>query len=209
MTMSNTGALLFGGSFNPPHNGHVAAVVRAAEALGLGRTVIMPAGRPPHKDLPPDTPSVEQRLAMTRLAFSGIAGCHVSAWELNRPGPTYTIETLEQLRGEGLSPVLLVGSDMFLTLQGWVRASDIIATAKIAVLLRDGADLAPVRQYADFLAHAYGATVTLINNTPIVISSTRLRDSLRSGEGIGYLPEAVYGFIKKHGLYGVKAEHTR
>ena len=192
---------LFGGSFNPPHIGHVTAAMRAVEALGLDKIIIMPTGRPSHKLLPFATPLPEDRLAMARLAFEDLPHCEVSDWEISRPLPAYTADTLEYLRETGLSPILIVGSDMFLTLHEWARADQLLSLTRVAVLLRNPSQAGQVSRHAAFLAHRYGAAIDWIEHTPVEISSTELRGLLKSGKGREYLPKHVCEYICKKRLY--------
>ena len=204
--MKNSQIGLFGGSFNPPHNGHVSAVTRAMEALALSRMVIMPAGCPPHKDLPPDTPSAEDRLAMARLAFAEVPGCEVSDWEMLSSGPGYTFDTLDWLRGNGFHPTLIVGSDMLLTLHEWHRVDELLAFTRVAALVRAADQETVMRRQAAFLAHRYGAAIDWIDHTPVEISSSEIRTALRRGQGKDHLPEPVAAYIQKKHLYGVTAD---
>jgi len=202
MTQHRVG--FFGGSFNPPHLGHVAAARRAVEALGLWGLVVMPAGTPPHKALPPGTPLPEDRLAMCGLAFADLPGCVVSELEMRPRGPVYTTDTLELLRSDDTQHILVVGSDMFLTLHEWYRAEEIFAAARVAVLVRAGGQENLIREQAAFLAHRYGAAVDWIPHEPVEISSTELRAMLGENRGWEYLPGKVGDYIKEKGLYGAK-----
>ncbi|MCL2747406.1 MAG: nicotinate (nicotinamide) nucleotide adenylyltransferase [Oscillospiraceae bacterium] len=191
----------FGGSFNPPHNGHVSAALRAIDALGLDKLVVMTAREAPHKQLPPGSPPPEHRLAMARLAFEHLPRCEVSDWEIRRAAPTYTVDTLAHLRAGGGIPVLVVGSDMFLTLHEWKRTDEFLPVTRVAVLLRDALQGGHVRHYASFLSERYGTDVDCVVHTPVVISSTQLRAALGTGGGRDHLPAAVYEYIVANGLY--------
>ena len=107
---------VFGGSFNPPHIGHVRAAVAARQALGADRLIVIPTGISPHKPQPEGSPSARARLEMTRLAFEGYDGVEVSDMELCREGKSYTVDTLEELSRtfEGAELFLLMGTDMLL-----------------------------------------------------------------------------------------------
>ncbi len=199
---------LFGGAFNPPHNGHVAAARQAFDALALDRLYVMPTGISPHKRPPTGTPPAAARLAMTGLAFAGLAGCVVSDWELAHPGESYTIHTLDwlQARHPEASLVLIVGTDMFLSLHTWYQAEDVMAAARIAVLARDVGRQCEVAAQAAFLAHRFDAAIDIVPHTPVEVSSSELRNMLRQGEGQSHLPEEVYQYIVKRGLYTAKGE---
>ena len=122
---------IYGGTFNPPHTGHLTAARSALEALELDRLVLLPAAQPPHKVLPPGAPSAEQRLDMTAIAADALllpGRVEASALELKRPGVSYTADTLRQLREQEPDAQLwlLMGADMFLSFQNW-REPDVIA----------------------------------------------------------------------------------
>ena len=115
---------IYGGTFNPPHLGHLTAAKAAFELLRLDRLLLIPASQPPHKALPAGSPSAEQRLALTRLAAEQLElGDRVEVLdiELRRQGKSYTVDTLEELRRQypGAELWLLMGTDMFLTFQAW------------------------------------------------------------------------------------------
>ncbi|MDR3207758.1 MAG: nicotinate (nicotinamide) nucleotide adenylyltransferase [Oscillospiraceae bacterium] len=203
--MSGRRVGLFGGSFNPPHLGHVSAARRAGEALALDTLVLMPAGTPPHKPLPQGTPSPADRLALAKLAFASLPNACVSDRELAATGPNYTVDTLDWLRETypQAALTLVMGTDMFLTLHEWRRAEDILGTAGIAVLARAEGQDATLKAQAAFLAHRFGASIALIPHTPVDVSSTTLRALLRTGGGRAYLSEPVCDYIRARGLYGV------
>lgn len=205
---------IYGGSFNPPHLGHLAAARAAVAALGLDRLVFIPAGVPPHKELAPGTPGREQRLEMTRIAADQLlmpASTLVWDTELYREGKSYTADTLEEAaaRWPGDELWLLMGTDMFLTLHHWREPEKLLALAGVCAFgrtERDGeAVFAPQRE---FLRKAYpGARLATITVPGLVdISSTRLRELLVRGEGREFLPEAVYGYILREKLYGTRAD---
>lgn len=207
---------IYGGTFNPPHLGHLAAARAAARALGLDKLVFVPAGIPPHKQLPSDVPEQRQRLEMTAIAADQLRMPEVTAvWdeELKRPGKSYTADTLYQasLLWPGAELWLLMGTDMFLTLQSWHKPDAVMSLAGICAFGRTEADteavFAPQR---DFLARTYGARITTITIPGLVdISSTRLRELLSKGEGREFLPPAVYGYILREKLYGTSADLCR
>ena len=112
---------VYGGSFNPPHLGHIFAARKAQQLLGLDKVLLIPAAIPPHKAVAEGSPDGETRLALTKLAIAGEAGMEVSRIELDRPGPSYTVDTLRTLREcypqDAL--YLLMGTDMFLSFFQW------------------------------------------------------------------------------------------
>ena len=204
---------IYGGTFNPPHLGHMAAAKTAAQVLGLDKLILVPAATPPHKQLPEGSPTAEQRLDMVRimadnLNMPGVA--QVSDIELRREGKSYTSDTLVAMKA--LYPDaelwLLMGTDMFLTIQNWHEPEKIMELAGICAFGRteqDGEELfAPQR---NFLQAKYNARLTTITLPGLVdISSTQLREVLDEGQGEEYLCPAVYGYILMNGLYGTKAD---
>ena len=204
---------IYGGTYNPPHLGHLAAARTAVDALKLDKLLLMPAAVPPHKALPENTPAQEHRLAMVEkladaMDLPGVV--EVSTLELEREGKSYTSETLEELhrRYPKAELWLLMGTDMFLTLQYWHDPETITRLAGICAFGRtegDGEDLfAPQR---DYLARRFGARVVTVTLPGLVeISSTALRALLARGGGREYLDESIWGYILREGLYGTKAD---
>lgn len=202
---------IYGGTFNPPHLGHMAAAKAAVAALGLDKLLLIPAAIPPHKALPSDTPAPEHRLAMVEKWADGMgAGAEVSALELEREGKSYTSDTLRSIRQTypDAELWLLMGTDMFLTLHLWHEPEVILSLAGICAFGRteqDGEALfAPQREQ---LQKNFDAKITTITLPGLVdISSTRLREQLENGGGGQYLLPSVYGYILMHRLYGTKAD---
>ena len=202
---------IYGGTFNPPHLGHMAAAKAAVAALGLDKLLLIPAAIPPHKALPSDTPAPEHRLAMVEKWADGMGtGVEVSALELEREGKSYTSDTLRAIRQTypDAELWLLMGTDMFLTLHLWHEPDVILSLAGICAFGRteqDGEALfAPQREH---LQKNFDAKITTITLPGLVdISSTRLREQLENGGGGQYLLPSVYGYILMHRLYGTKAD---
>ena len=204
---------IYGGTFNPPHLGHMVAAKTAAQVLGLDKLILVPAAVPPHKQLPEGSATPEQRLDMVRLMadnlnMPGVA--QVSDIELQREGKSYTCDTLVAMKD--LYPEaelwLLMGTDMFLSLHNWYQPEKIMELAGICAFGRteqDGEELfAPQRA---FLQEKYNARLTTITLPGLVdISSTQLREVLDKGKGEEYLCQAVYGYILMNGLYGTKTD---
>lgn len=204
---------VYGGTFNPPHLGHVTAARAVSELLKLDKLLFIPAGLPPHKPLPEGTPSPEQRLEMTRLAAeqTGLGDrVETLGLEILRGGRSYTSETLELLRQQYPDDELwlLMGTDMFLTIQTWHDPARIFELAGIAAFGRteeDTEELFAVQR--DYLYRTYpnARIFTLTIPGVIDVSSTELRQALGEGKGGTLLPPAVYGYILRHGLYGTHA----
>ena len=205
---------VYGGTFNPPHLGHVTAARAVFELLKLDLLLLVPDGQPPHKMLPPGSPTPEQRLEMTRLAGEQLGlGERVRTLdlELKREGRSYTAETLRQLHQQYPEDELwlLMGMDMFLTLQAWREPGEILSLAGIAAFGRteeDTEELFSVQR--DYLYRTYpqARIFTLTIPGVVDVSSTELRTMLARGEGGNLLPPAVYGYILREGLYDTRAD---
>lgn len=135
---------IYGGSFNPPHLGHIFAARKARQLLGLDKILLIPAAIPPHKAVAEGSPDGETRLALTQLAIAGETGMEVSRIELDRPGPSYTVDTLRELRESYPQDelYLLMGTDMFLSFFQWREPEAIAALAVPVCMARVRADAA-------------------------------------------------------------------
>lgn len=195
-------ALLYGGTFNPPHLGHLAAAKTAWEHLSPDKMIWMPAGDPPHKALPAGTPSAAHRLEMSRLALLGFDGAEVSDLEV-RLGLRYTLDTATALEAAapGIRLTILIGADMLMSLHSWSRAPELLARYPIAALSRSKGSQHELAERAHELERGFGARITVLPHVPVEISSSRLRELLRRGEGREYLAGPVWDFIAFHGLY--------
>ena len=200
--------LVYGGSFNPPHRGHVSALCRAMEQLCPDETWVIPAKTPPHKELAPGSPDPEQRLELTKLAFASLDGVTVSDMELHRDDASYTVDTLRQLAEQfpGWEIVFLMGTDMLLYMEKWREFEVIFQLCTLAVLTREDGQDATVESHAAYLRREYGARVCVLPGEPLPMDSTGLRADLCRREGAERLPEAVYEFIICHRLYGAKPQ---
>ena len=205
---------VYGGTFNPPHLGHLTAARAVFELLKLDKLLLVPAGLPPHKELPAGSPTAEQRLEMTRLAGEQIGlGDQVEVLdpELRRQGKSYTSDTLAQIKA--LYPEaelwLLMGTDMFLTLQTWHAPEEIFALAGIAAFGRTEADteeLFSVQREYLYRTYPNARIFTLTIPGVVDVSSTELREQLAADRGANLLPPAVYGYILREGLYHSNAD---
>ena len=198
---------IYGGTFDPPHWGHITAARAAMEQLGLDKLVLIPDRVPPHKALPEGSASPEQRLEMATLAAAELGKrAEVSDRELRRSGPSYTSDTLAELRREHPEDTLwlLMGSDMFLSLQTWHAPEEIMALARIAPFSREAADESETfAAQQSRLERAYGAQIRIVQNPEVrELSSTEVRAALAAGRGSDLLPPAVYGYVLREHLYG-------
>ena len=205
---------IYGGTFNPPHLGHITAARAVFDLLELDELWLIPAGLPPHKEMPAGSPTSDQRLEMTRLAGEqlGIGGkVKVLDMELRRAGKSYTADTLAELKRQNPDHDfwLLMGTDMFLTLQTWRGPEEILRLAGIAAFGRtetDSEELFAIQR--DYLMRTYpGCRIfTLTIPGVIDVSSTEIRAALAKGEGGTLLAPAVYGYILREGLYNTGAD---
>ena len=205
---------VYGGTFNPPHLGHLTAARSVFELLNLDLLLLIPAGLPPHKELPAGSPTPEQRLEMTRLAGEQLGlGDKVRTLdiELERGGRSFTSDTLAQLREQYPDSELwlLMGTDMFLTLQTWHEPEKILSLAGVAAFGRTEEDTEELfSAQRDYLYRAYpqARIFTLTLPGVIDVSSTELREKLAKGQGANLLAPAVYGYILREGLYNTNAD---
>ena len=198
---------VYGGTFDPPHWGHITAARAAMEQLGLDKLVLIPDRVPPHKALPEGSASPEQRLEMAALATAELGRrAEVSDRELRRDGPSYTSDTLAELRREYPEDTLwlLMGSDMFLSLQTWHAPEEVMALARIAPFSREAEDeSAAFAAQKARLEREYGAQIQIVQNPEVrELSSTEVRAALAAGRGSDLLPPAVYGYVLREHLYG-------
>ena len=205
---------VYGGTFNPPHLGHLTAARSVFELLNLDLLLLIPAGLPPHKELPAGSPTPEQRLEMTRLAGEQLGlGDKVRTLdiELERGGRSFTSDTLAQLREQYPDSELwlLIGTDMFLTLQTWHEPEKILSLAGVAAFGRTEEDTEELfSAQRDYLYRTYpqARIFTLTLAGVIDVSSTELREKLAKGRGANLLAPAVYGYILREGLYNTNAD---
>lgn len=197
---------IYGGSFNPPHLGHVEAARTVAAVLAPDRLLIVPASVPPHKALADGSPTAQQRLELCRLAFADIPGAEISEIELRREGKSYSYDTVRLLREENPDAqlILVVGTDMLLSFEKWYQFRYLLENCTLAVLARGEDDLDELRAAAAYLRESYDADVTVLPHEPIAISSETIRERLGMRGGEDYLSDAVYAEIIRRRYYGAK-----
>ena len=198
---------IYGGSFNPVHNGHVLAAREFLRLLKLDCLQLIPANDPPHKMLPAFTPSPADRFDLLSIAMRDIPGVTVSDMELKREGKSYSIETVEAIHEENPNDelYLLMGSDMLLSFETWKRFESLFQLATIGVLCRmdrNENERMMLEACAERFRREYGAKIVLLENQRIEVSSTTARRMLFFGCGEEYVPNAVFDAICKRGLYG-------
>ncbi|MGH2893767.1 MAG: nicotinate-nucleotide adenylyltransferase [Solirubrobacteraceae bacterium] len=193
---------ILGGTFNPPHLGHLVAAQEAYRELDLDQVMLIPAGTPPHKPVD-DEPGSEHRLELCRLAVGHDERFTVSDLELRRDGPSFTVDTLEALRSQSPSDelFLILGGDIAAGLPKWHEPERVLELATVAIAKRRGTAKAAVQ---DALAQLEGGErARFFQMPPIGISSTMVRRRVRAGQPIRYfVPDGVMHYIETRGLYG-------
>lgn len=193
---------LFGGSFNPIHNGHLHLAQTVHQQCGLDRMLLMPSGTAPHKSSDAYAPAAD-RLAMCRLAAEPYPWLEVSDYELTKPGKSYTVETLRYLHSRFPEDALflLTGSDMLLSFDSWYCWQEILTLAGLLCVSRGTEPEDVLRQKAAELS-SYGQ-VTVVHAKPLPMSSSQIRHKIELCRKFScYLPENVVQYIMLHGLYG-------
>ena len=199
---------IYGGTFNPPHIGHMQAARQAVTALGLSKLLLIPAYAPPHKAvLPGNSPTARQRLQMLRIAAAGCPEIEVSDMELRREGVSYSWETVEAVKRQypGAELVLLMGTDMFLSFDTWMHPEEILKNASLGVFYRGDKGEQPAIAKKKAEMEATGVTVYLVRNDVIPISSTQMRRLLAFRCAGEFLPEGVLDYIRENHLYDTRA----
>ena len=194
---------IYGGTFSPVHNGHVAAAKAFMEQMWLDILYVIPTGVTPHKDMKGDATAAD-RLEMCRLAFEGVEGVIVSDLEMRREGKSYTVDTLRELYDPEGRLVLLMGTDMLLTLGSWREPDEIFRLCYPVYIRReeDAALDAAVVEKITAYQQTYGKVVRRIVAPAIELSSTDVRKAVAEGFPIeGAVPPAVADYIRRKGLY--------
>ncbi len=200
MTSGATGTTgILGGSFDPPHDAHLAVARTALAKLDLARILWIPAGRPPHRT--PPVASAGHRAAMVRLTIEGEPRFVLDEREVRKISPGYTIETLESLRtelGRQADLVLIIGADQFGKLETWHRWKELFAFARIAVFARPDYSMKNAE------------SITVVPMAPLDISSTAIRARIAAGESVrGLVPGTVLDYIEANGLYSSQERTSR
>lgn len=195
---------ILGGVFNPPHIGHLVCAQEAHAQLELDKVLLVPAGEAPHRKVEQE-PGAEVRLEMCRRAAAGDERLEASDVEVQRAGPSYTVETLRALGGapDG-EHVLILGADQATALPGWKEPEEVLRLATVAVAEREGVAREDVEGAIGDLAGA--DRVRFFDMPRIEVSSTLVRSRVASGLPIRYLvPDAVADMVAERGLYRVSA----
>jgi nicotinate-nucleotide adenylyltransferase len=179
---------LLGGAFDPPHIGHLALATAAIARFELDRLIVLPTGDPPHKSV--GTPA-EIRYRLAEAAFAGLPGVELSRFELERPGPSYTVDTVRWAAERYGDVLFIVGADHWASFDRWHDPEGVLRHARLAVVTRPGIEAPAARE-----------RVELFEMPPVAVSSTELRERVARGEPIeGLVPPKVAQLIDKLGLY--------
>lgn len=202
---------IYGGTFNPPHIGHMQAAAQAADFLRLDMLLLIPDRIAPHKVLPEGSASAQQRLQMLQIAAAEVPRTEICDLELRREGTSFTYLTVLELRTQypDAELFLIMGSDMFLSFHNWRKPDVITNHATLAVLCRG--DKNEKQAVADQKAalEGCGAKSILIPNEITAISSTDLRRMLAFACAKPYLPNGILDYIQKNNLYGISKDYRQ
>lgn len=194
---------VLGGTFDPVHNGHIMMAEKARDELGLDKVILVPAGKPMSKPGQKVSPA-EDRIAMLEMAVKGKPKLEISNIEIERPGPSYTAETLTELRkcvGEEDELYFILGMDSLKQLKEWYRPERILEIARIAVVTRPGYTKPDTDEMKKTIPGITERTV-FINGMKTDISATKIRKKAEKGEKLdGIVPGEVAEYIATHNLY--------
>lgn len=199
---------IYGGSFNPPHLGHLKAAKTVCAELAPDKLLIIPDNIPPHKAMDPGSPTAEERLALCRIAFRSIPGTEISDMEIRRRGKSYTAHTVRELRGRYPDDelFLVVGSDMLLSFEEWYEFEYLLSECTLAVVSREEDDLDALRAHKALLSEKYAARVHILQHAPLPMNSSEIRVWLRLRLGSDLLDNAVYAEIIRRRYYEAMPE---
>jgi nicotinate-nucleotide adenylyltransferase len=198
---------VMGGTFDPIHIGHLAIGEEAREALSLDVVLFVPAGEPPHKPAGSVT-AVAHRAAMVELAIGDNPAFELSRIEVDRPGPSYTVDTVEALASGGDDLVLILSAETFGELPSWHEPERLFDAARMAVVPREGYP-PPDPAWLDEAFPGREARVAYLEGPRLGLSSTAIRDRVAAGRSIRYLvPAPVEAYIAQHGLYRTERRQT-
>ena len=194
---------ILGGTFDPPHIGHLWLASLAADAIGLDRVLFMPAAQPPHKRSDGMTRATD-RLVMTRLAIAGDDAFELTLIEMERPGPSYTIDSVDELRstyGTDADLFLLMAADSLAQIDTWREPDALLERIEWVVGPRPGVAL-PARSALENRFGASASRIHLLEGPSLDVSSTEIRERVAAGHAIRYLvPRGVEQLIIERGLY--------
>ncbi len=194
---------IYGGTFSPPHNGHLRAAKAFMEQMWLDILYVIPTAVPPHKEMEIPVDGTH-RLEMCRLAFRDMEGVYVSDMELRRGGRSYTVDTLRELSGPDRRLFFLCGTDMLLTLDRWREPEEIFKLCYPVYIRRDNdrsLDEPIIQKIAEY-HKKYGKVVRRIVSEPLELSSHEIREAITMEKTLrDMVPASVEAYINEHNLY--------
>ena len=199
---------VFGGTFSPPHRGHLEMAKAAKKQLMLDEILFMPCGTPPHKDEKRVISQID-RFNMTKLLIEDIKDFKISDFEIKNSGKSYSAKTLSALKKAYPQNELyfIVGADSLCYMDEWMKPEIIFKNAEIAAIARSGISAKHLFEYAEFLKEKYGAVIHFVEMENIDISSSLLRDMILHNTDISeYTSDKVYRYIKERELYGYRKD---
>ncbi|MCC6804832.1 MAG: nicotinate (nicotinamide) nucleotide adenylyltransferase [Anaerolineae bacterium] len=191
---------ILGGTFDPPHIGHLVLAQYALDALDLASVLFVPAADPPHKDQL--RYGIDHRLPMLELAVAGNGGFVISRVDIDRPGPHYTVDMVRILQEQqpDVEFYFLMGGDSLHHLPQWYHPLELIALCKLAVMARPGGEI--TAELTARLLPGLAERVVVIDSPMLGFSSTEIAERLLAGKSVRYLvPDSVLSYIQDHGLY--------
>ena len=192
---------ILGGTFNPIHNGHLILAQNALEQCSLDEILFIPSGCSYMKQHVLD---VKHRYRMTELAIAGHEAFRISAIEAERPGYSYTCETLQALHAQNpdVNYQYIIGADTLFSMEKWYQPEQIFASCEILCTVRSGYPMEQMLEKQKELLHKYHAQIHFLVEKAFDISSTEIRERIRNGLSVSfYLPEPVLAYIKEHEFY--------
>lgn len=192
---------IYGGSFNPIHNGHLFTAENILNIAGLDKVIFFPAGNAPHKHIKIDK---KDRLNMTTLAIESSNFFEVSAFEIDRTDKSYTIDVIIHVKknNPGAQIYLIIGSDSFMEIESWYKTIDLLMLCSLIVAIRPGVDKNILSRHLRYVRKKYPCSIFLIDIGALNISSTDIRNRILIDKSIEYLiPKKVCDYISEHNLY--------
>ena len=206
---------VFGGTFDPVHNGHVVTISELLERLPFEKILVIPNFQPPHRES--SQTSYKHRFEMASLAFKDIPNTTVDSREYLREGPSYAIKTVKEVMSEeeGVKLVMIVGSDSFGDIHSWYKWEELIDLVDFVIMKRPGMPLSKNKKAKDLVSAEWfrkdlfedsQSNIFEIEVTPFKISSSSIREKIAKGKKIDHLVNTlVEEYIKEHGLYGAES----
>ncbi len=194
---------IFGGTFNPPHKGHLYIAEQARLKAGLDKVFFIPCGNPPHKSVEGEVDALK-RLEMTALAIEDNPNFELCDIEVKSSEKSYTANTLKQLKEVYPDRELcfIVGGDSLNDLEGWYHPEVIFSLAELVAVSRKDLDNSAAQEKAKLYREKYNAKITLVEVIPMDISSSQIRDCIRNGENVApFINDKVLNYIKLNNIY--------